>query len=390
MSKKSIIIPVIALGAASIAYNYINKNIQVSDSTLTVRKRKLFNIQKSSSRVSRSLLKVLNNLDNNRLLFIEINTKNKKIRDLILHQLQELKTEEPVDDMWIADFYKQTFSREDIVALANKKAIFYLASLEEVQKVKISARTTVAKLVGNSLSRLSTKYPSLERYVFEPILDIYSPLKESDDLSNFGIVSENQLYRGGMPVGQQNYNRLADLGVKTVVNLKIEDSAVEYVAEQNNLAKKDIDLHYIPMPNVAAPTMQQVLQFLTIVYNDEMKPVFVHCHRGADRTGVMSAIFRITQGYSASWSLVEAEKHNIASSFHDPKIEFVYDFERNWIKWKSENKIPQNLENFEFMKLVEDDTLDVVSEIIDEVVEVGHDIKEKIEAKVEEIKDKNI
>ncbi|RYX90987.1 hypothetical protein EON78_06815 [bacterium] len=261
-----------------------------------------------------------------------------------------IATDEPVDDMWIADFYKQTFSRDDIVALANKKAIFYLASLEEVDKVKISARTTVAKLVGNSLSKLSTRYPLLERYVFEPMLDIYSPLRETEELSNYGIVSENQLYRGGMPVGQQNYDKLVELGIKTVVNLKIEDSAVEYVAEQNSLNKRDIELHYIPMPNISAPTMQQILEFLTIVYNDQMKPVFVHCHRGADRTGVMSAIFRISQGYSASWSLVEAEKYNIASSFHDPKIEFVYEFERKWIKWKSEGKLPENLANFNFMK----------------------------------------
>lgn len=387
MNKKSILIPVIALGATSIAINYINKTNLKPSEDKTIRKRKLFNIQRSSLRIARSLSKILNNLDNNRLLFIEINTKNKKVRDIILKQLEDLKTDEPVDDMWIADFYKQTFSRDDIVALANKKAIFYLASLEEVDKVKISARTTVAKLVGNSLSKLSTRYPLLERYVFEPMLDIYSPLKETEELSNYGIVSENQLYRGGMPVGQQNYDKLVELGIKTVVNLKIEDSAVEYVAEQNSLNKRDIDLHYIPMPNISAPTMQQILEFLTLVYNDEMKPVFVHCHRGADRTGVMSAIFRITQGYSASWSLVEAEKYNIASSFHDPKIEFVYEFERKWIKWKSEGKLPENLSNFSFMKLMDDEMSDnPVTEVINEVIDTFEDIKDK----VEDITDKNL
>lgn len=386
MNKKSLFIPVIALGATSIALNYISKTNSKLSEDKPLRKRKLFNIQKSSLRITRSLSKILNSLDNNRLLFIEINTKNKKIRDIILKQLEDLKTDEPVDDMWVADFYKQTFSRDDIVVLANKKAIFYLASLEEVDKVKISARTTVAKLVGNSLSKLSTRYPLLERYVFEPMLDIYSPLKETEELSNYGVVSENQLYRGGMPVGQQNYDKLVELGIKTVVNLKIEDSAVEYVAEQNSLNKRDIELHYIPMPNISAPTMQQILEFLTIVYNDEMKPVFVHCHRGADRTGVMSAIFRISQGYSASWSLVEAEKYNIASSFHDPKIEFVYEFERNWIKWKSEGKLPENLANFSFMKLMDDEISDnPVTEIINEVIDTFEEIKEK----VEDITDKN-
>lgn len=383
MKKSSILIPILAVGAAGVALDYINRNNlknHTVDNEVPVRKRKLFRIQRSSSRISRSLLKILNNIENNRLLFIEINTRNKKIRDVILKQLEELKTDEPVDDMWIADFYKQTFSREDIVALANKKAIFYLSSLEEVDKVKISTRTTVAKLVGNSLSKLSTKYPLIEKYVFEPVLDVVAPLKETHELGNFGVVDETRLYRGSMPVGQHNYDKLAEVGIKTVVNLKIEDSAVEYVAEQNSLSKRDIALHYIPLPNVAAPTLQQALEFLTVVYNSEMSPVFVHCHRGADRTGIMSGIYRITQGYSASWALVEAEKYNIASSFHDSKIEFVYKFEQYWTKWKSEGKIPENLNNFDFLSLVEEDKQpdSIVTEAVDKTSEVVEKVKEAV------------
>ncbi|MBC7475164.1 MAG: tyrosine-protein phosphatase [Candidatus Sericytochromatia bacterium] len=358
MNKKSLFLPVMSLCTAGLAYAYLSStkvskpDISLLEEPANKKKLSIFRLKRKTTKVSRSLLKILNNIDNNRLLFIEINTKSKKSRENILVQLEGLKTDLPVDDMWIADFYKQTFSRDDIIALTNKKAIFYLSNLEEVTKVKISARTTVLKMVGNSLSILSTKYPSLERYFFEPMLDIYAPLKETDGLNNLGTVAYAQLYRGGMPVGEHNYDILADLGIKTVINLKIEDSAVEYVGEQNNLLKREIGLHYIPLPNVAAPTMQQAMEFLTIVYNTDMKPVFVHCHRGSDRTGIMAAVFRITQGYSASWALVEAEKYNIAASFHHYKIEFVYDFEKNWIKWTSEVKIPNDLTNFDFINLM--------------------------------------
>lgn len=402
MSKRSFIIPAIALGAAGVVINYINQNnlknysINENNQELPSRKRNIFKIQRSSSKISRSLLKVLNTLENNRLLFIEINTRNKKIRDVMLEQLEKLKTDEPTDDMWIADFYKQSFSRDDIVALVNKKAIFYLSSLEEVDKVKISARTTASKLLGNTLSRLSTKYPMVEKYLFEPMLDMVAPLKETEDLNNLGVVEENRLYRGGMPVGQHNYDKLAELGIKTVVNLKIEDSAVEYVAEQNSLSKRDINLHYLPLPNVASPTLQQALEFLTVVYNNDMAPVFVHCHRGADRTGIMSGIFRITQGYSASWALVEAEKFNIASSFHDTKIQFVYKFEQYWTKWKMQGKIPENLSNFDFLTLVEEDVkpddstfLESEKEEINSLIE-EQDIQESDNKNVEHKIDSNI
>lgn len=360
MNKNEKISLALALGLAGVTYLYLKKNetqkIEVEDHVDTnVRKKiKLFR-SKKSSKISRSLLKVLNDLDNNRLLFIVIDTKGKKARNALLEQLETLKSETPLDEMWIADFYKQKFSLDSIVIIANKKALFYLSNLQEVEKISLSTRKTLAKLIGNSLSVLSTKYPSMEKYFFEPMLDIYAPLKETEEIGNFGVVQENVLYRGAMPVGENNYEQLSQLGIKTVVNLKIEDSAVEYVTEQNSLQKREINLHYMPLPNVAAPTILQGLEFLTLVYGSETKPVFVHCHRGADRTGIMSALFRITQGYTASWSLLEAEKYNIASSFHNHKIEYVYNFEKKWNIWKEEGKIPSNLNNFDFTKLMEED-----------------------------------
>jgi protein tyrosine/serine phosphatase len=194
----------------------------------------------------------------------------------------------------------------------------------------------------------------MEKYFFEPMLDIYAPLKETEEISNFGIVKENHLYRGGMPYGDKPYEQLKKIGIKTVINLKIEDSALDYVNEERNLKNKGIDIYYLPLPNVAPPTLEQALEFLTVVYDKKNIPSFFHCHRGADRTGVMSAIFRITQGYSASWSLVEAEKYNIASSFFSKKIDFVYKFEEKWLEWKKEGKIPDELYNFNFLSLLEE------------------------------------
>jgi protein tyrosine/serine phosphatase len=375
LNKNEKISLALAIGVASVAYLYLKKNetqkIEIEDHVDTnVRKKiKLFRTKKTS-KISRSLLKVLNDLDNNRLLFIVIDTKGKKARNALLEQLETLKSETPLDEMWIADFYKQKFSLDSIVIIANKKALFYLSNLQEVEKISLSTRKTLAKIIGNSLSVLSTKYPSMEKYFFEPMLDIYAPLKETEEIGNFGIVQENILYRGSMPVGEHNYEQLAQLGIKTVVNLKIEDSAVEYVTEQNNLQKREINLHYMPLPNVAAPTILQGLEFLTLVYGSETKPVFVHCHRGADRTGIMSALFRITQGYTASWSLLEAEKYNIASSFHNHKIEYVYNFEKKWNIWKEEGKIPSNLNNFDFTKLMEEDEIET-TEVNDLKTESG-------------------
>lgn len=382
MNKNEKISIALALGIAGVAYIYLKNNnkdkiVYDNDST-PIRKRLKFFSSKNESTISRSLLKALNDIDNNRLLFIVVDTKGKQARKDLLEQLETLKSEIPIDEMWIADFYKQKFSLDSIIIVANKKALFYLSNLQEVSKISLSTRKTLAKIIGNSLSVLSTKYPSMEKYFFEPMLDIYAPLKETEEIGNFGIVLENVLYRGSMPVGKQNYDQLSNIGIKTVVNLKIEDSAVEYVEEQQNLQKRDINLHYLPLPNVAAPTILQGLEFLNIVYQNDTRPVFIHCHRGADRTGIMSALFRITQGYTASWSLLEAEKYNIASSFHNHKIEYVYNFEKKWNEWKSQGKIPSNLVNFDFTKLMEEE-----QDFQDTQENIDFKVDEKSEFKIE-------
>ncbi|MFN8672526.1 MAG: tyrosine-protein phosphatase [Candidatus Sericytochromatia bacterium] len=356
MNKKYLLLS--SLGVVGLGIYLYKKNEVNPTETLTIKtteepKKIRFTFRRNKSKISRTLNKILSTIDNNRLLFVEIKTKGRSSREAMLKNLETLRTDEPVGDIWIPQFHKQKFSREDIIALTNKKTILYLVeSFEEIDKISMSTGSTVGKIIGSSLSKLSTKYPAMEKYVFEPMLDLYAPLKDTDSLNNFGIVKENQLYRGGTPVGESHYDRIAELGIKTVVNLKVEDSAVEYVNEQTNLAKKDIQLHYIPMPNIAAPTLLQVLEFLTICYNDETKPVFVHCHRGSDRTGIVSAAFRITEGHRADWALAEAQKFNIASNIHTTKIEFIYDFEKKWLKWKEEGHIPNNLINFDFTNLI--------------------------------------
>jgi protein tyrosine/serine phosphatase len=48
---------------------------------------------------------------------------------------------------------------------------------------------------------------------------------------------------------------------------------------------------------------KDVIRFLQIVTDPKRIPVFVHCQHGADRTGTMCAIYRITIQY---WSKDEA------------------------------------------------------------------------------------
>jgi tyrosine-protein phosphatase SIW14 len=121
------------------------------------------------------------------------------------------------------------------------------------------------------------------------------------ELPNFHQVNA-RLYRGGQPkVG--GLKRLASLGVKTVVNLRDDDArAGEEEREAKSLGMKFFNL---PLSLGGRPSRAQIARALALIGAPENQPVFLHCHKGADRTGVVVAAYRITHDH---WTAREAQR----------------------------------------------------------------------------------
>ena len=113
---------------------------------------------------------------------------------------------------------------------------------------------------------------------------------------NFHQVNE-RIYRGGQPTGE-GWNSLAKLGVKTVVNLRYES---DQFAGSEARAVEAAGMHYVNvrLKGTGAPPDAKVTQALALLEADSGGPVFVHCRRGADRTGTVIACYRITHDH---WS----------------------------------------------------------------------------------------
>jgi tyrosine-protein phosphatase SIW14 len=129
------------------------------------------------------------------------------------------------------------------------------------------------------------------------------------ELPNFHKVSDT-LYRGAQPLNGAA-RKLAELGVKTVINLRGE-------AEQTEQERKEAEaagLHYfsVPMPGLSAPADYEVARVMAIIDNPENQPVFIHCQRGSDRTGTIGAIYRISHdGWTAERALAEAKTYGMS------------------------------------------------------------------------------
>lgn len=116
-------------------------------------------------------------------------------------------------------------------------------------------------------------------------------------LPNLYKVSDG-LYRGAQPTAG-GLPELKKLGVKTVVNLR------ESNGDQAQLSELGVAYEHIPM-SAFSPKDDDVVRFLRIAGNRGNGPVFVHCQRGADRTGLMCAVYRVAvQGWTKDDAIAE-------------------------------------------------------------------------------------
>jgi protein tyrosine/serine phosphatase len=144
-------------------------------------------------------------------------------------------------------------------------------------------------------------------------------------IDNFARVSDTY-FRGAQPVGS-DYADLAKLGVKTVINL-IGDSDLDAL-EQSSVEKQGMRYVSIPMSTRIAPTAKQLETFLAIVNDPASQPVYVHCVGGRHRTGVMTAVYRMTKdGISGAEAFNEMKRFNYGPDFLHPEFKkFVYNFD---------------------------------------------------------------
>ena len=107
--------------------------------------------------------------------------------------------------------------------------------------------------------------------------------------------ADTHLYRGGQP-DDEGFAQLKAMGIRTVVNLRTLHSGRERCAQVG------LDYLHIPVPPWHADDAA-VIEFLKVAADRKRQPVFVFCRHGADRTGMMCAVYRVVV---QDWSKDEA------------------------------------------------------------------------------------
>lgn len=122
-------------------------------------------------------------------------------------------------------------------------------------------------------------------------------------IRNFGQINQN-VYRGAQPT-DDGVRYLAKIGVKVLLDLR--GPGERSTSEEQLAAALGMRYVNVPMSGLIPPTAAETDAVLALLENPANGPVFVHCRRGADRTGAVIAAYRIEHdGWNSDRALKEA------------------------------------------------------------------------------------
>jgi tyrosine-protein phosphatase SIW14 len=142
-------------------------------------------------------------------------------------------------------------------------------------------------------------------------------------INNFHQVNEH-VYRGAQPTSE-GLEHLAKIGVKTVLDLRENGER----SSREAALVTALGMHYvnIPMSGLTAPTRAEITRILVLLEAPTTGAVFVHCMRGADRTGAVVAAYRIDHDHWDNGRALNEALSLGMSFFQLPRQNFIRKFQ---------------------------------------------------------------
>ncbi len=124
------------------------------------------------------------------------------------------------------------------------------------------------------------------------------------EIEQWGMIDEN-IYRGAQPT-KHGLELLKKMGVKTIINLRHEP---EEIAQEKEWVEA-LGMKFIKLPwRIQVQPKEAVMKdYLEALKKSEDGPFFVHCRRGAERTGVAEALYLY---YNKGFSFDQAYEKSI-------------------------------------------------------------------------------
>jgi protein tyrosine phosphatase (PTP) superfamily phosphohydrolase (DUF442 family) len=183
-------------------------------------------------------------------------------------------------------------SRPDAAVIAN-------ASDDPVTVTKIAKhpRRIVRQKVRDVRVAITDRSPFWVRALFAPATHYADMLLVDHGIFRLFYQNRHRLadgvWRSAQPAPHQ-VHAIADLGVKTIINLRGERYCGSYWLERQACQRAGIHLENYQVRSRAAPSKAEVFGARDL-FERVQYPMLMHCKSGADRAGLMSTLFLIAK-----------------------------------------------------------------------------------------------
>jgi tyrosine-protein phosphatase SIW14 len=126
--------------------------------------------------------------------------------------------------------------------------------------------------------------------------------------------------------------------VKTVVDLREDDGRSP--VEEQVVTAAGMQYVNVPMTGLTPPSDAEITKILTLLEDNTAVPVFVHCKRGADRTGAVIAVYRINHDHWDNTRALREAMSRGMSIFQFPRKNYVRTFQPRTIEAKAIDNVP--------------------------------------------------
>ena len=123
---------------------------------------------------------------------------------------------------------------------------------------------------------------------------------------NFDVVVPGKIYRSGQPHEEQLEGWIKKYNLKTIISFR--NNLPEY--EKELALKHNIRLHQVPLSSRTPPAELEWQWIRSILIQEKNLPLLIHCQSGADRTGVITALYRLKfQDWPLWKTFLEMNRH---------------------------------------------------------------------------------
>jgi hypothetical protein len=132
--------------------------------------------------------------------------------------------------------------------------------------------------------------------ILSPVLGLVSFYAWVHFAGNFHEVGRHEVYRSGQLNATELAQRTQQVGLKSILNLRGENLDAPWYQEEIITSKALGLLHLDFSLSASTPVKTEQLKAILQLIDSAPKPLLIHCTDGADRSGLVSAVYLLRAG----------------------------------------------------------------------------------------------